>query len=39
LRVVPPVEKPLACGDVGLGGLAEVADVAAAVAAMLTSGY
>ena len=31
LRVVPPVEKELACGDVGVGGLAEVADIVAAV--------
>jgi phosphopantothenoylcysteine decarboxylase len=35
LRVVPPVEKRLACGDVGVGGLAEVADVVAAVREML----
>lgn len=31
LRIVPPVEKELACGDVGVGGLAEVADIVAAV--------
>ncbi len=31
LRVVPPVCKALACGDVGIGGLAEVADIVAAV--------
>jgi phosphopantothenoylcysteine decarboxylase len=31
LRVVPPVEKELACGDVGVGGLADVADIVAAV--------
>ena len=35
LRVVPPVEKRLACGDVGVGGLAEVAEVAAAVRDLL----
>lgn len=34
LRVVPPVEKPLACGDVGVGGLADVADVVGAVQIM-----
>ena len=31
LRVVPPVTKQLACGDVGVGGLADVGDIAAAV--------
>jgi phosphopantothenoylcysteine decarboxylase len=36
LRVVPPVSKLLACGDVGVGGLAEPDDVAAAVDAVLT---
>jgi phosphopantothenoylcysteine synthetase/decarboxylase len=30
-RIVPPVEKELACGDVGMGGLAEVNDICAAV--------
>ena len=35
LRVVPPVEKPLACGDVGMGGLAEIAEIVAAVGEML----
>ncbi|MDB5312769.1 MAG: coaBC 1 [Gemmataceae bacterium] len=35
LRVVPPVEKELACGDVGVGGLAAVADIATAVREML----
>jgi phosphopantothenoylcysteine decarboxylase len=35
LRVVAPVEKQLACGDVGVGGLAEVADVLVAVRDML----
>jgi phosphopantothenoylcysteine decarboxylase len=31
LRVVPPISKRLACGDVGVGAMAEVADVVAAV--------
>jgi phosphopantothenoylcysteine decarboxylase len=31
LRIVPPIVKQLACGDVGTGGLAEVADVVAAI--------
>src|SRR5262245_49964381 len=31
LHVVPPVEKRLACGDVGVGGMAEVAEVVAAI--------
>jgi phosphopantothenoylcysteine decarboxylase len=31
LRVVGPQSKKLACGDVGMGGIAEVADIAAAV--------
>jgi phosphopantothenoylcysteine decarboxylase len=35
IRLVPPVEKELACGDVGPGGLAEVAEVVAAVAGAL----
>jgi phosphopantothenoylcysteine decarboxylase len=35
LRVVPPVIKLLACGDVGTGALAEVADVVAAVNGIL----
>ena len=38
LRVVPPQEKQLACGDVGVGGVAEVADIVAAVGAMLAAG-
>ena len=38
LRVVPPVEKRLACGDVGVGGLADVPDVVAAVNLMLARG-
>jgi phosphopantothenoylcysteine decarboxylase len=35
LRVVPPVTKALACGDVGAGALAEVGDIVAAVADVL----
>ena len=35
VRVVPPVSKRLACGEVGAGGMAEVGDVAAACAAAL----
>ena len=31
LRVVPPVTKALACGDVGVGALADVGDIVAAV--------
>jgi len=31
LRVVPPITKALACGDVGVGAMAEVPDVVAAV--------
>jgi phosphopantothenoylcysteine decarboxylase len=31
LRIVPPVTKELACGDVGVGGLAEVTEIVAAV--------
>ena len=38
LRVVPPVEKRLACGDVGMGGLAEVAEIVAAVGDMIARG-
>jgi phosphopantothenoylcysteine synthetase/decarboxylase len=34
-RWVEPVDKRLACGDVGVGGLAEPADVLAAVDAAL----
>ena len=30
-RIVDPVAKRLACGDVGVGGLAEVSDIVAAV--------
>ncbi len=35
LRVVPPVTKTLACGDVGIGGLADVADIVLAVTELL----
>jgi phosphopantothenoylcysteine decarboxylase len=31
LRIVAPLSKRLACGDVGVGGLAEVEDIVAAV--------
>jgi phosphopantothenoylcysteine decarboxylase len=31
LRVVPPVSKKLACGDIGAGAMAAVADIVAAV--------
>lgn len=35
LRVVPPVSKRLACGDVGVGGLAEVDDIVAMTEGLL----
>lgn len=35
LRIVPPVVKPLACGDVGVGGLAEIPDILAAIHELL----
>jgi phosphopantothenoylcysteine decarboxylase len=35
LRVVGPITKALACGDTGVGAMAEVADVVAAVQTML----
>ena len=35
LRVVPPVSKRLACGDIGMGGLAEVADIVTTVEGLL----
>ena len=38
LRIIAPVVKELACGDVGTGGLAEVAEIAAAVREMLNRG-
>ncbi|HEV3438653.1 MAG TPA: flavoprotein [Gemmata sp.] len=31
LRIVPPIVKQLACGDVGTGGLADVAEIVAVV--------
>lgn len=34
LRVVPPVEKLLACGDTGIGAMAAVADIVAACGAL-----
>jgi phosphopantothenoylcysteine decarboxylase len=37
LRIVGPQSKKLACGDVGMGGLAEVADIAAAVRELLAN--
>ena len=36
-RIVSPVEKKLACGDTGIGGLAEVADLVQAVGEMCRS--
>jgi phosphopantothenoylcysteine decarboxylase len=38
LRVVPPQSKQLACGDVGLGAMADVADIVAAVHTMQLPG-
>jgi phosphopantothenoylcysteine decarboxylase len=38
LRVVPPVSKVLACGDLGVGAMAAVPDIVSAVAAVLKSG-
>ncbi|HEV8060234.1 MAG TPA: flavoprotein [Gemmataceae bacterium] len=38
LRIVGPQSKMLACGDVGMGGLAEVAEIAAAVRDMVGKG-
>jgi phosphopantothenoylcysteine decarboxylase len=35
LQVVAPISKALACGDVGVGAMAEVAEIAAAVDRML----
>jgi phosphopantothenoylcysteine decarboxylase len=37
LRIVPPITKELACGDVGVGAMAEVETVAAAVARLLAA--
>ncbi len=36
LRIVPPVVKELACGDVGIGGLAEVEQIVATIGGLLT---
>jgi phosphopantothenoylcysteine decarboxylase len=36
LRIVPPLVKQLACGDVGTGGMAEVSDIVAAIHDVLT---
>jgi phosphopantothenoylcysteine decarboxylase len=38
LRVAGPVSKRLACGDVGVGGMAAVEEIAAAVERILASG-
>ena len=38
LRVVPPVSKRLACGDVGVGAMAELSEIVAAVETMLRHG-
>ena len=38
LRVVPPMSKRLACGDVGVGAMAELNDITAAVETMLRHG-
>jgi phosphopantothenoylcysteine decarboxylase len=35
LRIVGPITKALACGDTGVGAMAEVADVVVAVQTML----
>ena len=37
LRIVGPQSKKLACGDVGMGGLAEVVDIAEAVRELLAN--
>jgi len=37
-RVLRPTEKRLACGDVGVGGMAEVEDIVAAIQECTTSG-
>lgn len=36
LRVVPPVAKELACGDFGIGGMAELSDILQVVQDLLT---
>jgi phosphopantothenoylcysteine decarboxylase len=38
LRIVAPQSKMLACGDVGVGAMAEVGEIAAAVDALLAAG-
>src|SRR5262249_9167551 len=38
LRLVAPQTKRLACGDVGVGAMAEVAEIVAAVTAFLSGG-
>ena|SRR5579872_613943 len=37
LRIVPPVIKQLACGDIGTGGLAEVDEIVAAIHDLLVA--
>jgi phosphopantothenoylcysteine decarboxylase len=37
LTIVGPITKTLACGDIGVGAMAEVADIAAAVTSALAS--
>jgi len=36
LRIVPPISKALACGDIGVGAMAEVPQIVAATDALLT---
>jgi phosphopantothenoylcysteine decarboxylase len=36
LRIVPPQSKMLACGDIGMGGLAEVEDIVSLVQTLVT---
>jgi phosphopantothenoylcysteine decarboxylase len=36
LRIVPPVSKALACGDVGVGAMAAPAEIVAAVEQLLS---
>ena len=38
LRIVPPQEKQLACGDVGLGAMAEVEEIVEVVAGLFSPG-
>ena len=38
LHIVPPQNKRLACGDVGMGALAELTDLVAAVSLMANGG-